>query len=229
MLEHWAAQLSGQLSDGGVGLLPVAFLAGLCTSLNPCAYPVIAAVAGYLWGQGRAGGPARVSAAAAVLAGLCIVYVTLGLAGSMLAPLLGLSMRHWAFVAGSILVLAGAFTADLLPLNFAAVSPLARYWERLRGIPGAFTLGILLGLVATPCATPPLVAILSMATARQAPAYAATLMLFYALGHALPAVLLGVCAGSVAGLERLAPHGYRLRIAGGWLLIAVGFSVLWHA
>jgi cytochrome c-type biogenesis protein len=82
---------------------------------------------------------------------------------------------------------------------------------------------VLLGIVATPCATPPLVAVVSVASAHGNAGFAGILLLAYALGHGLPGVLLGLLAGNLQSLERLKPLGRGLQVVGGWLIIAVGF------
>jgi cytochrome c biogenesis protein CcdA len=49
MTDHTAEALAAE----SLWLVPLAFLAGLCTSLNPCAYPLMGAVAGYVWSRGE--------------------------------------------------------------------------------------------------------------------------------------------------------------------------------
>lgn len=210
---------------GNPWLLPLALLGGLCTSLNPCAYPMMGAVTGYVWKHGGTSRWRSVGVSAAFLTGLAAVYGLLGAAGSLLVPV-GLSHRHLMWIVGGICVAAGALMADVIPFEFTGSSLLMRYWGRLQGLPGAFLMGVLLGLVATPCATPPLVAIMSLAASRGAIWLGALLMVTYAVGHGLPAVVIGLAAGSLCGLQRFAARGRALQIAGGWLIIAVGFYLL---
>jgi cytochrome c-type biogenesis protein len=211
---------------GNPWLLPLAFLGGLCTSLNPCAYPMMGAVAGYVWKHGGRSRWRSLGVSGAFLLGLALVYGLLGALGSLLVPVTGLSHRHLMWVVGGVCIAAGALIAEVIPLEFAGSSLLTRYWGRLQGLPGAFVLGVLLGLVATPCATPPLVAIMSLAATRGAVGLGALLMVTYALGHGLPIIVIGLAAGSLSGLQRFAARGRALQIAGGWLIIAVGFYLL---
>lgn len=221
-----ADQIAAAIGSGSPWLLPLVFLGGLCTSLNPCAYPLIAAVAGYVWtrGAGRRGRSALI--AGGFVLGLALTYALLGALGGFVGLRLGLSAGTWGWLVGGIFIAAGLVMADVLPLEFASASALRRYWDRLHGLPGALALGALLGLVATPCATPPLAAVVSFAASGKAVVPGALLLFVYALGHAVPAVLLGLLAGGLSALERFAPWGRALQIGGGWLIIILGFYLI---
>lgn len=210
------------LAVGGCWLLPLAFAAGLCSSLNPCAYPLLGVVAGYVWRYGAHSRRRTLLLCGMFLGGLAVVYGLLGGLGSLLVPVAGLSRQHLMWAVAAVCVVAGACSADLIRLELPSASLLPRYWDRLQGLPGAFVLGMLLGLVATPCATPPLVAIMSLAATGTAVWRGVMLMMVYALGHGLPAIVLGLAAGSLSGLQGLASRGRLLQLLGGWLIIAVG-------
>jgi cytochrome c-type biogenesis protein len=221
--------VAGAMASGGPWLVPLAFVGGLCTSLNPCAYPMMGAVAGYVWSHGKGSRWRGLGIAAAFLAGLAFTYTLLGVIGGLVGPRLGLSRAAWSWIVGGICIAAGLVMSGILPLDFPGFSLVSRYWQSLRGFPGALALGALLGLVATPCATPPLAVIVSFAAAQRAVALAGLLLFAYALGHGLPAILIGLLAGSLQSLERLAPYGKALQIVGGWLIIAVGLYVILKA
>lgn len=225
----FADRIGDAMSSGNPWLLPLAFVGGLATSLNPCAYPMTGAVAGYVWAQGQASVGRKLAVASMFLLGLVLIYTTLGVAGAMVGPLLGLSRTAWSWLLAIIFIVAGAALAELVPIPMPSFSPLAKFWPKLSGLPGALAMGILLGLVATPCATPPLAAILTAAASQQMIGLAALLLVAYALGHGLPAVLVGVLAGSLTCLERFKPYGHAFQLAGGWLLILVGVVVLYQA
>ena len=176
MEANLSERIASAMASGTPWMLPLALVAGLSTSLNPCAFPMIGAVAGYLWTQGGRSRWRSALVAAGFLAGLTLVYVALGVAGSLAGSALGLSRGTWSLLLAIVCLAAGLLAADLLPVELPAFSPLMRFWGRLSGIPGAVVLGVLLGLVATPCATPPLVAILSFAAAPGATGYAAALL-----------------------------------------------------
>lgn len=219
-------QIAEAMQAGGPWLVPLAFVAGLCTSLNPCVYPMMGAVVAYVWAQGERVAWRTVAIGATFLLGLCFVYCVLGALGSLVAPLLGLTRTHWAFIAGGVCIAAGVIMADIIRVEIPSFSLAPRYWDRLKGLPGAFVLGALLGVVATPCATPPLAAILSVAAAKQAAVLGAALMFVYGVGHGLPTIAIGLAAGRVSALQRFANRGRLLQVVGGWLLFALGVYLI---
>ena len=148
-----ADQIAEGITTGNPWLLPLAFVGGLCTSLNPCVYPMLAVVVGYVSAHGDRSAWRSTGLAAAFVLGLALTYAMLGAVGSLLAPVLGLSHRGWLRVVGATCIVAGLFMAGLVPLDLPSFAPGSRLRERLRGAPGALILGALLGLAATPCAT----------------------------------------------------------------------------
>jgi len=119
--------------------------------------------------------------------------------------------------------------ARVLPLHSWSWVPLQAQWRRMRGFPGALALGALFGLVATPCATPPLVVIMSAAAAEGRGLFGAALLFAYALGHGVTMVLVAVSAGAVVAFGRLSQRGEAMQLVGGWMLIGVGLYLLWIA
>ena len=222
----FADQIAEGITTGNPWLLPLAFVGGLCTSLNPCVYPMLAVVVGYVSTHGDRSAWRSTGLAAAFVLGLALTYAMLGAVGSLLAPVLGLSHRGWLRVVGATCIVAGLFMAGLVPFDIPSFAPGSRVRERLRGAPGAVVLGALLGLAATPCATPPLVAIMSAAAAHRSAMFGAVLLFVYAVGHAAPVLAIGLVCGTLGGLQRFAPYGRVLQLAGGWLMIAAGLYLV---
>ncbi|MBN1147981.1 MAG: sulfite exporter TauE/SafE family protein [Anaerolineales bacterium] len=98
-----------------------------------------------------------------------------------------------------------------------------------KGIPGALTLGLVSGLVASQCATPVLAAILTYVMAKGALAYGAALLFIYALGRGAPVVLAGTFTGALKQLQSLGQSSTLIEKASGVIIILVGFYFLWSA
>ena len=82
---------------------------------------------------------------------------------------------------------------------------------------GAFLVGICSGIVVGPCTAPVLGGLLLYVGSSGHPIFGATLLFTFAVGMALPVVVLGMFAGLLAGLPR----------SGAWLVkIKKGFGVL---
>ncbi len=230
MLETLAASLDAQLS----GLSPLVFLlsfaGGALTGFNPCAWPTIPVVLGLIGAEGTRRSRWRAPAiAASFVLGLGLTYAVIGLAFGTVGRVLGLSKSTWHYLVAAVCLFFGLSWAGLVTLNFATIAPRMRYRPEAGGMLGALVLGMLFGLVASPCATPVLAVILSAAAAQGSPWLGAVLLLAYALGHGLPLLLIGCAAGAATRLQRLGPALERLQRASGWVLVAVAFYLVWTA
>ena len=223
LLEKPAAATSWPLALLG------AFVAGLLVSLTPCVYPMIPITAAVVGGAVARQGSARVSAARALAAslfyvlGLATVYALLGL----LAASLGGVFRLWLQSPVVRVPIALVFVALALVMFRVVALPLPSglgLWLQRVGMGGGF-LGVFLvgagaGLVASPCMTAPLAAIL-LEIARTGDRWLGFWTLFtLAWGMGLVLVLVGTFSGSL------------LPRAGAWMYGVekfFGFLLLWGA
>lgn len=210
-------------------VIPLVFLGGAATGLSPCVYPTIPVVIGYISGQKGHTRLRGLALALTFVLGLAATYVLLGVTASFVGSVLGLSRAGWAYVVAAVCVLVGLNMAGLLPLSFSTWAPAKSKWAGMSGFLGAFVLGMLFGLVASPCAMPVLTLILALIAAKGQVAYGSLLMFTYALGHGLPLVIIGTVAGALTSLERFTRYSVALQRVGGWLLIAVGAYLVWTA
>jgi len=210
-------------------VVPLVFVGGAATGLNPCVYPTIPVLIGYITGQKSQSRLRGLALALTFVLGLALTYAVLGATASLVGNVLGLSRAGWLYVVGAVCILAGANMAGLLPVNFGAWMPAQSKWSELSGFFGAFVLGVLFGLVASPCAVPILTLILALIASKGQVAYGTFLMFVYALGHGLPLVVLGVAASAVTNLGRLTKYSAIIQKVGGLLLIGVGIYLIWRA
>ena len=96
---------------------------------------------------------------------------------------------------------------------------------------GGFLIGIIFGLVSTPCASAPLVAIITVA-ANSGYLYAYGLILTFALGHSMLLLVAGVSVGftqSITSSKRVAKLSNYLNKAFALLLVLFGGYFAWQA
>ena len=135
----------------------------------------------------------------------------------------------WAYLLASMVsILIGLYAWGLLgEVNKSSIMMhLIRY--RLFG---GFMIGIIFGLVSTPCASAPLVAIITVA-ANSGYVYAYGLILTFALGHSLLLLIAGVSVGfaqSITSNRVIANVSNTLNKGFAILLIGIGFYFLWQA
>jgi cytochrome c biogenesis protein CcdA/thiol-disulfide isomerase/thioredoxin len=175
-------------------LYGIAFLAGIVTAISPCVYPVLPIV----FAGGASGGRRRPYA---IIAGLVVTFIVSLLFVGWLLDQLGLAQDFLRKVSIGFLLL---FAATLLipPLARALERPLLRFSRRPAGdLGGGFLLGASLGLLFVPCGGPVL-GFITTQTASLAGGKRVGLAVAYALGAALPMLLLALGGQRAAGRMR---------------------------
>jgi len=232
MLDTVAAQLEAAVQHVSLLAYGLAFFGGLLTGFNPCVYPTIPAVIGYIGAQEERSKLRAFILSLAFVVGLGCTYMGLGASAWLLKNKLlrsPLSIRLWDYAVGLICVAAGVHLSGLYRLGFARSSLAHVLQPQQRGILGAGLLGVLFGIAATPCATPIVLVIAALGSEGGNVLYAASLLFVYALGHGFPLLIIGTCTGAVASLARFTRWSPRIQPLGGALLILVGFYFLWRA
>jgi cytochrome c biogenesis protein CcdA len=202
-----------------------ALLAGILTIAAPCTLPVLPILLGASIGRAGSLRPAMIAL------GFVISF-------SATALLLGAITRLFDFdpnvlrSAASILLL-GFGLLMLWPKPFEWLAIRLNSWLDLGsssttqrdGALGGFVLGTTLGLVWTPCAGPVLGSILTLVATSRNLAWAATLLIAYAIGAALP--MLAIAYGGQAATTRvrsLAQISPRLQQGFGVVVIAFALA-----
>ena len=209
--------------------LGLAGLAGLLTTLSPCVLPLLPIVLVSASGEHRLG--------PLVLAcGLALSYVVIGLFVATIGFSLGLGGNTLRAVAAVFLL--GFGVVLLVPALQArmalAAGPLGQ-WADTRfggaprtGLTGQFGLGVLLGAVWSPCVGPTLGSALLLASQSKNLFIAGLTMLLFAIGAAIPLILLGMLSRETMVRWRtgLMQTGHALKIVLGLSLVAIAIAVL---
>ncbi|HWT08713.1 MAG TPA: cytochrome c biogenesis protein CcdA [Roseomonas sp.] len=202
--------------------LLLAGLAGILASLSPCVLPILPIVLAAAGAEHRLG-------PLALAAGLAMSFAASGMLLGLAGFALGLDGEVLRLGAAVLMLLAGlALLAAPLAARLSAAAehalqPVMGLASRMssRGAGGQFMLGAVLGLAWAPCTGPALGAAVALsAQAATAPRAAAT-MLVFAIGAALPLLVLGYAArGAAPSLRR------RLGSAGGLARPVLGAALL---
>ncbi|MCX7600289.1 MAG: hypothetical protein N2512_15690, partial [Armatimonadetes bacterium] len=118
-METLIAAVERAVSTSSPLVVPLVFLGGAATGLNPCVYPTIPVVLGYITGQGSRGRARGLALSLTFVLGLAITYVVLGATASFVGTVLGLSRAGWMYVVGVVCVLVGLNMAGVVPLSFS--------------------------------------------------------------------------------------------------------------
>ncbi|MDL2209983.1 redoxin family protein [Desulfovibrio sp. OttesenSCG-928-C14] len=212
-----------------IGFIASVFGAGLLSFFSPCVLPLLPVYFGYL-----SGGPMPVdrsgktsfSKALAFTSGLSASFFLLGFSAGALGHFIN---SHAFFLAcGTIIVLFGVHQTGLISL------PLLNRDKRLsvrfdpqKGLGGAFLLGFLFSFGWTPCVGPVLGAVLGISSQQGSALAGGWLLLVYSLGLSLPFWILAMGSNHLLGRVRsIYPHFGKIRVAGGVLIMLMGFWML---
>ncbi|MFN0115091.1 MAG: cytochrome c biogenesis CcdA family protein [Paracoccaceae bacterium] len=207
----------------------LAYFAGLLTLINPCVLPVLPIVLASALQAGRAG-------PVALVAGMGVAFVAVGLLVASLGPALGLTDRTIA-TAGALMIGAFGLTMALpaLGARFAtATAGLAAGADRRMGsapsasLGGQFAGGALLGAVWSPCIGPTLGGAIALASSGGSLIAAGVTMTAFAAGVAT--VMLAIAFGARAALARNRARMQALATGArpilGWAFVAVALLIL---
>jgi cytochrome c biogenesis protein CcdA/thiol-disulfide isomerase/thioredoxin len=196
-------------------LLGIGLLAGIVTAISPCVLPVLPIL---LAGGASGRKPFR------IIVGLVASFVVFTLFAAWLLDRLGLPQDLLRNVAIALLFVVAA-TLIVPPLGALLERPFAPLTRRRAG-GGGFLLGVSLGLVFVPCAGPVLATVTVIAANDKVGVRAFLLTVAYAVGAAIPMLLIALGGREVAA--RLRAQSARLRLASGLVIGIVALGIAFH-
>ena len=190
LINQW---MTGGLLLGALGC----FLWGMVSVLfSPCHLASIPLVVGYVAGQDRIV-EGRQAAAYAVLftAGLFVTIAAIGVICTLLGRMLGDVGPYWTIAVGLILLWVAL---DMLGVSRCSVSGGLMGRLKVRGMSGAFLLGLAYGVLSGSCTFGFIAPILAIVTVQEKVLTGVVLIVLFGIGHCLPIAV----AGSSAALVR---------------------------
>lgn len=214
-----------------VGLVALAFIAGLLSCLSPCVLPLMPGYIGYLSGAAVTPQGLVVQRRAALLHALAFVLgftaIFIAIWSAFFAVTQFVDKFLLARISGVILIVFGLHLTGLIRIPLLYREARVQITSDGLGLPRSFLTGLAFGAGWTPCVGPMLSFILALAMQTTTALQGTTLLLFYSAGLAVPFLLAGF------GLETLQTRLrganrflHYLEIAGGALLIGMGLLLL---
>lgn len=229
-MEPTLARYLAHVAGGhAVVVFPLAFLGGILTSLGPCNLSMIPLLVAYTTGQREAAGWKGFWLGVSFTLGTSVTFTALGLAAATLGGLLGFSRTVLYYLAAAVSILAGLHLAGLVqvPLPSVGLQSLKRF--PAAGLAGAFFLGLVLGVAGSQCATPVLLAILTLVMAQGKLAYGAGLLFAYGLGRGAPLILAATFTAVLKQMPLISRWTPWLEKAAGFVLLGFGLYYVWSA
>jgi cytochrome c-type biogenesis protein len=173
--------------------------------------------------EGPGAAARRVAHGAAFMAGMSLVFVALGFGAGLLGELFFVYDRALRIGAGVLLIGFGLVLTGLVRVPFLQREARLRIVRHPGGFAGSALVGLAFGVGWTPCVGPVLAGVLALASSGGDAGRGALLLGAYAVGFALPFLLLAAFAPTARLARRFGDRGEKLA---GWLLMAVGALLL---
>jgi cytochrome c biogenesis protein CcdA len=169
------------------------FTGGLISSASPCVLAAIPLIIGYVGGYSEGNSKKSLLYSFVYVIGLSVTFTLLGATASMLGSFLGFAGTWLYVIFAVIIILIGLQLTGIisLPLSFNKIN----INIKTKGILGAFILGLITGILSSPCATPVLAVILGYVATDGNIIYGSSLLFVYAIGHCILIFIAGLSVG----------------------------------
>ena len=204
MIDAWLNSLSAMMRQSPWVAPLLVLLAGVLTSVTPCALSSVPLIIGYVGGTGQKDTKKAFLLSITFAVGTAITFTALGVAASAARKLMGTSAGWWYILLGVLMVLMALQTWEIF--NFIPSTNLLSK-NRKRGFVGALFAGVLGGIFSSPCATPVLIVLLGILAGGSNLVWGILLMLCYSIGHSALTIAAGTSVGFVQKLNESQKYG----------------------
>lgn len=224
---QWLESISTAISIN-IWVAPLlAVLAGILTSITPCALTSVPLVIGYVGGRGERDTRKAFWLSVVFSLGMAVTFTILGTVASLLGSLMQGTGSWWYILLGILMLLMALQTWEIF--NFIP-SSYAISKNTKRGFTGAFFAGVLGGFFSSPCATPVLVVILAIVAKEGNLLWGIFLLLLYSVGHSFLVLIAGTSVGFVRKLSSNKQYGVIstiLKIVMGLMITLIAFYMFY--
>jgi cytochrome c-type biogenesis protein len=205
-----------------------AYVGGVVATASPCILASIPLVIGFVGGYAGGNKKQAFFYSLTFVVGLAIVMSILGAVAALMGTMFGEVGTYWYFVVAVILMVMGLQLSGLINLKLGGASQ--KFLPQRTGLLGALILGALFGLVLSPCASPVLAVILTLAAVKREVAYGSSLLFAYALGQGTLVILAGTFTGVIESFlqSKGAKFGTIMQQVAGYLIFLVGVYIFFQ-
>ncbi len=226
-IEHFFSRtLPEAISQRSIITLVLVFLGGLLTSISPCILTMVPLLVGYIGGYGEGSKSRGFILSASFVTGMAVTFSILGFIAAYFGSVFGEIGSAWYYVLAAVALIMGLQLLGVLTFEMPGLKKLPL---RKAGFGGALIMGLLFGLVASPCATPVLAVIITYAAVQAELLYGSILLFIYGLGHGIPLLVAGTFTGLARNLPKINKYTHNLSYISGAILVLGGLFLLYWA
>ncbi len=219
----FSEQLPGTLGQRSLLTLGLVFLGGLITSISPCILSMVPLLVSYIGGYGGGSRSKGLFLSLSFVAGLAITFAILGFIAAFFGRVFGDIGEIWYYILAAVAILMGLQLLGVLSFNLPGLKKIP---VKKIGPGGSLVMGMLFGLVASPCATPVLAVIITYAAVQAEPFYGSGLLFIYGMGHGVPLLVAGTFTGLARNLPSINKYTSYLSYFSGFVLVLLGLILL---
>lgn len=223
-MEYFFAEtITDAVAQRGFVTLLLVFIGGVVTSISPCILSMVPLLISYIGAYGEGPRSRGFMLSLFFVTGLAITFAIFGFIAAYFGQIFGQISVFWYYILVAVTILMGLQLLGVFNFNLPGLKkiPVLKV-----GFGSALIMGMLFGLVASPCATPVLAVIITYAAAQAEPLYGSSLLFVYGLGHGLPLLAAGTFTGLARNLPKLSRYTQYLSYASGLILIILGLVLL---
>ena len=218
----WSETLGQVMQTRPILAYGASYMGGVVATASPCILASIPLVIGFVGGYAGGNKKQAFFYSLIFVVGLAVVMSILGAMAALMGTMFGDVGVYWYFVVAVILMVMGLQLSGLINLKLGGASQ--KFLPQRTGLVGALILGALFGLVLSPCASPVLAVILTLAAVKGEVAYGSSLLFAYALGQGTLIILAGTFTGVIESFlqSKGARFGTIMQRVAGILIFLVG-------
>jgi cytochrome c-type biogenesis protein len=220
MLDQIFLTVNQWITSGTILAAAGCFIWGMVSVLlSPCHMASIPLIVGYVGGQDKMVQPRQAGVYSILFTlGLFITIAAIGIICALLGRMLGDVGNYWQILIGAILIWVAL---GMLGVEKCSLSGGLLYRLKLKGMTGAFVLGLAYGILSGSCTFGFIAPILAVITVQEKVMTGILLIVLFGIGHCLPIAVAGSSAAAVRKLmENTAWQG-----AGTWFRKGAGTLV----
>ncbi len=219
----FSEQLPGTLEQRSLLALGLVFIGGLITSISPCILSMVPLLVSYIGGYGDGSRSRGFFLSLSFVAGLALTFAVLGFIAASFGRVFGEISEVWYYILAAVALVMGLQLLGVLTFNLPGLNKIP---IKKVGPGGSLVMGMLFGLVASPCATPVLAVIVTYAAVQAEPYYGSSLLFIYGFGHGIPLLAAGTFTGLASNLPRISRYTRYLSYLSGLVLVFLGLVLL---